>query len=167
MKQLPWFERNLKFGVPAVMLPYYLERLNGTFVRLEEKVKGIPDIILSNRLDNKWSVKQNIGHLAEVDQIANKRIDEMLAGNAMLSPAVFEPQDYNPWPVEQVLEFFQKTRRENIKKYRSLSESELKKSSLHPRLKIQMTPVDLAWFDAEHDDHHMVRMNEIIETLSA
>src|SRR4051812_12901327 len=165
MKQLPWFERNLKFGLPAVMLPYYLERLDGTFVRMQEKVKGVPDVILSNRLDNKWSVKQNIGHLAEVDQIANKRMDEIVAGKEVLSPAVFEPQDYNPWSVEEVLEFFHKTRRENIKKYKSLSESDLRKSSVHPRLKVQMTPVDLAWFDAEHDDHHMVRMNEIIQSL--
>ncbi len=166
MKQLPWFERNLKFGLPVVMLPYYLERLGGTFVRMQEKVKDLPDSILSTRLDNKWSVKQNIGHLAEVDQINNRRIDEMIAGKDMLSPAVFEPQDYNPWPVEKVLDFFLKTRSENIRKYKSLSESDLKKSSLHPRLKLQMTPVDLAWFDAEHDDHHLVRMNEIIQSLT-
>ncbi|HWA33340.1 MAG TPA: hypothetical protein VG737_04380, partial [Cyclobacteriaceae bacterium] len=99
MKQLPWFERNLKFGLPAVMLPYYLERLGGTFVRIQQRINGVPDAILSTRLDNKWSVKQNIGHLAEVDQIANRRIDEMIAGKEIFSPAVFEPQDYNPWPV--------------------------------------------------------------------
>src|SRR4051794_15391520 len=100
MKQLPWFERNLKFGLPAVMLPYYLERLNGTFVRMQEKVKGARDVFFPTRLNNKWSVKQNIGHLAEVDQIPNKRMDEMIAGKEVLAPAVFEPQDYNPWPVE-------------------------------------------------------------------
>lgn len=165
MKQLPWFERNLKFGLPAIMLPYYLERLNGTYVRIQFKVKGVPNDMLSNRLDNKWSVKQNIGHLAEVDLINNRRIDEMLAGKEMLSPAVFEPKDYNPWPIEEVLELFLKNRRDNIKKYESLSETDLKKSSIHPRLKVPITPVDLAWFDAEHDDHHMVRMNEIINAL--
>ena len=165
MKQLPWFERNLKFGLPAIMLPYYLERLNGTYVRIQFKVKGVTNDILSNRLDNKWSVKQNIGHLAEVDLINNRRIDEMLAGKEMLSPAVFEPKDYNPWPIEQLLELLFKNRSNNIKKYESLSESDLKKSSIHPRLKVPMTPVDLAWFDAEHDDHHMVRMNEIISAL--
>ena len=106
MKPLPWFERNLKFGLPAVMLPYYLERLGGTFVRMEAKVKGVSEEILSTRLDNKWSVKQNIGHLAEVDRIAYKRLDEMTSGVSVLSPAVFEPQDYNPWPIEKVLNFF-------------------------------------------------------------
>jgi hypothetical protein len=30
----------------------------------------------------KWSIKQNIGHLAEVDEIANRRIDEMVSGAA-------------------------------------------------------------------------------------
>ena len=29
-----------------------------------------------------------------------------------------------------------------------------------------MSPVDLAWFDAEHDDHHLVRINEILEFLT-
>ena len=165
MKSLPWFERNLKFGLPAVMLPYYLERLGGTFVRLEAKVNGVSEEILSKRLDNKWSVKQNIGHLAEVDRITNKRLDEMTSGASVLSPAVFEPQDYNPWPMEKVLDLFYTARTENIKKYYSLAEADLKKSSLHPRLKMQMTPVDLAWFDAEHDDHHLVRMSEILSAL--
>ena len=166
MKSLPWFERNLKFGLPAEMLPYYLERLSGTFIRMEAKVKAVPDEILSTRLNDKWSVKQNIGHLAEVDAIANKRIDEMIACKEVMSPAVFEPQDYNPWPISKVLDYFRTARAKNILKYKSLSEEYLLKSSLHPRLKVQMTPIDLAWFDAEHDDHHLVRINEIIFTLT-
>src|SRR5260221_694255 len=163
---LPWFERNLRFGHPLEMLPFFLERLEGTIIRIEHKVTGLDDKILSEKLNGKWSVKENIGHLAEVDEVANKRIDEMIAGVEVLSPAVFEPKDYNPWPIEKVLEFFKKTRLDNLKKYKTLSEDQLKKSSLHPRLKVQMTPVDLAWFDAEHDDHHIVKINEIIQTLS-
>ena len=166
MKLLPWFERNLKFGLSAQMLPYYLERLEGTSIRLEAKVRGVSDKVLSTNINDKWSVKQNMGHLAEVDEIANKRIDEMISGAAVMTPAVFEPQDYNPWPIEEVLDYFRKTRIKNINKYKSLSDRDLTKSSLHPRLRIQMTPVDLAWFDAEHDDHHLVKINEIIFTLT-
>jgi hypothetical protein len=65
MKRLEWFERKFTFGLPAGMLPFYLERLQGTISRIESKVKGVSDEILSQKLDNKWSVKQNIGHLAE------------------------------------------------------------------------------------------------------
>lgn len=166
MKSLPWFERNLKFGLPMEMFPYYLERLTGTSLRIEAKVKGVSEEILSTSLNDKWSVKQNIGHLAEVDEIANKRMDEMIEGKDVMSPAVFEPQDYNPWPITKVLDYFRVTRIKNIKKYKSLSEENLLKSSVHPRLKVQMTPIDLAWFDAEHDDHHLVKISEIIFTLT-
>jgi hypothetical protein len=160
---LPWFERNLRFGYSPEMLPFFLERLEGTMIRLGQKVKGIDNKVLSSRLNDKWSVKENIGHLAEVDEVANKRIDEIISGVIVMSPAVFEPQDYNPWPVEKVIDFFKKNRLSNLAKYKTLSNEQLKKSSLHPRLKVQMTPVDLAWFDAEHDDHHLVKINEILQ----
>jgi len=160
---LPWFERNLKFGDGPEMLPFFLERLGGTLIGLDQKVKGIDNKILSERINGKWSVKENIGHLAEIDEIANKRIDELTAGVAVLSPAVFEPRNYNSWPIEKVLDFFKRNRLNNLKKYQTLSHKQLKKSSLHPRLKVQMTPVDLAWFDAKHDDHHVVRINEILK----
>ena len=167
MDNLPWFERNLKFGYPKEMLPYFLERLEGSIVRIQTKVKGVDDKILSAKLNNKWSIKQNIGHLAEVDEIANKRLDEMARGISPMSPAVFEPQDYNPWPIEKVLELFKSNRLKNLTKYKSLAGSDLLKSSLHPRLKVEMTPVDLAWFDAEHDDHHFVTINRILKELNS
>ena|SRR5579871_1402929 len=160
---LPWFERNLKFGHPPEMLPFFLERLNGTVVRIREKVKGIDEKILSTKYNSKWSIKENIGHLAEVDEIGNRRLDEMVSGVAVMSPAVFEPKDYGVWQIEKVLSFFNQTRQSNIQKYKSLAIEHLLKSSVHPRLKVSMTPVDLAWFDAEHDDHHLVKINEIID----
>jgi len=159
---LPWFERNLEFGKPAEMLPFYLERLEGTIARIQAKVKGLDDNMLSEKFNNKWSVKQQIGHLAEVDEVANKRLDEMVAGISPMSPAVFEPEDYNPWPINKVLSHFIESRQKNIRKYNTLTQADLLKASLHPRLNVQMTPVDLAWFDAERDDHHLVKINEIL-----
>jgi hypothetical protein len=166
MNELPWFERHLDFGKPKEMLPYYLERLEGTIARLEKKVDGLPEELLSEKYNGKWSVKQNIGHLAEVDEIANKRLDEMTSRVETMSAAVFEPtRDYNAMLVNDVLKFFRLRRTENLEKYKTLSENELLLSSLHPRLHVKMTPVDLAWFDAEHDDHHLVKINEIISNL--
>lgn len=165
MSTLRWFDRKLTFGFPVEMLPFFLERLDGTAARIGEKVRNLNNAMLSSRLDDKWSVKQHIGHLAEVDQVANKRIQEMVRGVSPMSPAVFEPCDYNPWPIEKVLAFFRTTRRTNLAAYAGLHEDDLKKSSVHPRLNVLMTPVDLAWFDAEHDDHHLVKINEIIVTL--
>lgn len=106
MSTIPWFERNLVFGLPKEMLPFYLERLGGTIIRIESKVKGKDNTLLSTPSNGKWSIKQHIGHLAEVDEVANRRIHEMRDGVPVMSPAVFEPKDYNPWPIESVVDFF-------------------------------------------------------------
>jgi hypothetical protein len=165
MQPLPWFERKFQFGLPVGMLPFYLERLEGTIYRLENKVKGVSEERLSQKVNGKWSVKQNIGHLAEVDEIALKRIDEMIQGVSPMSPAVFEPKlDYNSNPVSEVLNYFRSNRVKNLERYRTISAEELTRASLHPRLKVMMTPVDLAWFDAEHDDHHLVTINSILRS---
>jgi hypothetical protein len=167
MQKLLWFERQFNFGLPKEMLPFYLERLEGTILRIREKVKGYSEEDLSRKVDGKWSVKQNIGHLAEVDEIANRRIDEMMAGVHTLSPAVFEPRmDYNARPIHDVITYFGECRIKNLTKYKSLTDSNLEKSSAHPRLKVPMTPVDLAWFDAEHDDHHLVTINRLLTALT-
>ena len=166
MKKLDWFERHFSFGLSPAMLPFYLERLEGTIARIEKKVSGIPNEILIHKLDGKWSIKENIAHLAEVDEIALKRIDEMKLGISPMSPAVIQPRkDYNLQSVSDVVDFFRINRVKNLQKYKSLNEADLVKFSLHPRLKVQMNPVDLAWFDAEHDDHHLVRINEILNAL--
>jgi hypothetical protein len=166
MKKPEWFERKFQFGIHFGMLPFFLERLEGTIARLEKKVSLGTEKDLSFPPGGKWSIKQHIGHLAEVDEIALKRIDEMLEGVSPMSPAVFQPrQDYNGQPVSKVLDQFTRARRKNLAKYKSLSEEDCQKVSLHPRLNVVMNPVDLAYFDAEHDDHHLVKISEIQASL--
>jgi uncharacterized damage-inducible protein DinB len=160
---LPWFERTFTFGKSVRMLPYYLERLEGTLTRISAKVHGYDDTILSKRKDGKWSVKEHIGHLAEVDEISNQRLTEMISGKAFLSPAVFEPKDYSTWNIEEVLAYFSKSRLSNLESFRQLTNEQLTSFSMHPRLHQAMTPIDLAWFDAEHDDHHLVAISRILK----
>jgi hypothetical protein len=167
MKTLDWFERKFTFGLPEGMLPFYLERLAGTMVRIADKIKGIDERKLSERYDGKWSIKQNIAHLAEVDEIANKRVDEIVSGVPILTPAVFEPKrDYNAQPIAEVLNYFTRNRKSNLDKYTKILPTDFLKTSLHPRLQVQLSVVDLAWFDAEHDDHHLVRISEILKSTS-
>ena len=163
---MKWFDRQFTFGFPVAMLPFFLERLEGTIYRLEARVRNIPEDVLSKQTDGKWSIKQNIGHLAEVDEISTKRIGEMASGVAVLSPAVFEPRgDYNTQPISQVLHYFRTNRLKNLDRYKTIGLEDLDKASLHPRLKVTMTAVDLAWFDAEHDDHHLVTIHEILKRV--
>lgn len=166
MKRLIWIERQFTAGTPAGMLPFFIERLDGTMARLENKVKNVPEDVLSNSTDGKWSIKQNIGHLAEMDGVGMKRIQEILEQAPVMSPAILETQqDYNAQPIAQVLAYFNELRRKKIGVLNNLSDDELLRTSLHPRLKMMMTPVDLAGFQAEHDDHHLVTINEILKRL--
>jgi hypothetical protein len=158
-ERMAWFDRQFQFALPAKMFPFYLERLRGTYPRIAYYVQGVSEEILSRKPEGKWSIKEHIGHLAEVDIVSFKRVDEMLKDISPLSPAVFEPKDYSIMPIDEVLTLFRVNRSKNIKQYEELLPHQILKASLHPRLKQLMTPVDLAWFDAEHDDHHLATIH--------
>jgi hypothetical protein len=167
MEKIQWLERKFNFDLPNGMLPFYLERLDGAVTRLEKKLLNVSDKILSERLIDKWSIKQNVGHLAELEEVTLKRIDEILNGISPISSAVFEvKQDYNAKNIREVIGYFAGNRAKSIARFKTLSAEELQKSSIHPRLKVPITPLGLAFFHAEHDDHHLVRINEILEALS-
>lgn len=40
--------------------------------------------------------------------------------------------------------------------------ADLERSARHPRLGSPMRVIDLAYFVAEHDDHHMARLRELV-----
>lgn len=167
MERYQWFERHFTFGLSSKMLPFYLERLEGAIARVERKVLGIPDKILRHKPEGTWSIKEIIGHLTEVDEIALERVDEIVYGTSPISCAVFKiKHDYNAMPMDKLLSRFSESRKKCIDRFRHVANDEMSRTSLHPRLKVKMTPVDLAWFNAEHDDHHLVRISEIIYTLS-
>ena len=162
-----WLERRFVFGQQPEMLVFFLERMEGTIARIHWRVDDMPNEKLSHQLDGVWSVKQNIGHLAEVEEISLKRIDEILNGVSVMTPAVFPvKQDYNAMPLKEVIAFFERARLATLERYNTLKVDDLKLTSIHPRFKQPMNPVDLALFHAEHDDHHLRRINEILKTLS-
>lgn len=168
MQKSDWLKRTFPSGMAGGMLPFQLERQEGTAVRMDAKVKGISDEILSRKLDDKWSVKENIAHLAEVDEVALRRLEQIVSGAATMSPAVLGLQrDYNAMPVGDVIAFFRRNRATKLERFRALRDEDLNKSSVHPRLTTAMNPVDLAFFESEHDDHHLVRVSEIINTITS
>jgi len=53
-----------------------------------------------------------------------------------------------------------------IERMKSLDAKILKRSSIHPRLKQPMRPIDMAQFVLEHDEHHIQTIRELIRQLS-
>jgi hypothetical protein len=72
--------------------------------------------------------------------------------------------DHNATAVKTLLKHFREQRQIFVNKLMGLNDEQLLNSSLHPRLKTPMRIIDLAYFVAEHDDHHLASIREISST---
>ena len=171
MHQTKWFERKFDFNIAEDIFPSILERLEGTPVRLKEKCKKIPLNFLSVRLNNTWSIKENIGHLSDLETW-QQRIEDIVNENPELQAADLQNKKtdlaiHNNTPVKELLLTFRKLRLQTIAIIENLNDAAFLKSSFHPRLKKPMRIVDLFLFVAEHDDHHLARISELVRILKS
>jgi uncharacterized damage-inducible protein DinB len=172
MKQIRWFERKFEFSFEQNIFPSILERLGGTPMRLENKVGTIPSDHLTIRLDSTWSIQENIGHLIDLEPLWLGRLEDILNNKKELRPADLKNTqtdlaEHNSKSIESLLTQFRNIRSDILSKLTKLSEEEVYKYSLHPRLKTPMRIMDLFLFVAEHDDHHLARITETNRLLSA
>ena len=170
MKQEKWFDRTFNFQNKQNVFPSILERLSGTPIRLEEKVIGISENILTFSLDNKWSIKENIGHLIDLEPLWQGRLHDIINNQVELRSTDLQDTktdiaNHNIKPLQELLSEFRQIREQTIKTLESINEETIFKSALHPRLKAPMRTMDLFLFVAEHDDHHLTRISELIKII--
>jgi RimJ/RimL family protein N-acetyltransferase/uncharacterized damage-inducible protein DinB len=168
----PWLERQFDFTLPVSAFPLLLERLRGTPARLEDRVNGVAPEVLAQRSGDSWSILEIIGHLIQVEELWMVRLDDFVAGAAALRPASFESgrvarAGFNERPVRGLLHDFRIRRRELIGRLEGLDEAMIARTAHHPRLNRPMRLLDLLVFTAEHDDHHLVRIGEIVRAAAA
>lgn len=167
MKQEKWFDRKFNFDNNQNIFPAILERLSGIPIRLEEKLNEVPNETLTLSLDNSWSIKKNIGHLIDLEPLWQGRLKDIINGESELRPADLSNEktdlaNHDTTPLELLLSEFRKVRSETMAMLHSITEETVFKAALHPRLKTSMRTMDLFLFVAEHDDHHLVRIAEIL-----
>ena len=148
------------------LLPGIIERLEGTPARLTEKVGNLPGSGPELPGD-KWSVKKEIGHLTDLEPLWYERLNQILDDNPNMKAADLTNRKTHETPhddktfTELILEL--KTQRQRlVAMLRSLQDADLDKTSLHPRLKTPMKVIDLAYFVAEHDDHHIAQITALM-----
>lgn len=170
MKEPNWFERVFDFTFPAEYFPYVIERVRGTPARLEELVASFDPTILTTRLGDEWSIQEHAGHLLDLDELHVGRLDDFDAGQTVLRAADLTNRktyeaDHNTRLMADILKDFRAARHEFVARIEDSDEAAALKSALHPRLKVPMRLVDLVYFVAEHDDHHLASMVIIAKTL--
>ena len=163
MEKIEWFKRRFPPQQENGILPGIIERLGGTPARLEEKIRKIGLEKLEARPDGKWSIKEEVGHLIDLEPLWSGRIDDFINGKEELRPADLSNRktheaDHNQKNIDDLLAEFRKERKILVEKIVNLKDDILQKTALHPRLKTPMKVIDLAYFVAEHDDHHLAQI---------
>ena len=75
----PWMKREFNFDQPIDVFPVLLERLRGTAARAKELIAGVSDEVLATCPDGKWSVKDHLGHLVDLQPLDEQRLHEFLS----------------------------------------------------------------------------------------
>jgi len=162
-----WIDRLFLFNLPLSMFPNVLERLRGTPARLAERTGGLTRERLVQRDGDAWSIQETIGHLVEVEALWLGRLDDYAAGLDELRPADMSNQrtfdaDYNARDFDEVLTEFRRVRGEFIRRLEALSDDEIDRAAFHARLNKPMRVLDAMVFAAEHDDHHLAGISELL-----
>ena len=166
--QTPWIERKFEFNFPVGLFPVIVERLRGTLLQLEATVNNIPDEKLNIKKDGKWSVKEVVGHLYDLEELWNGRIDDFLEHKptlraADMSNAKTSAANHNSKPVDELLKQFKDARNKLINRVSKFDEAEATLTALHPRLQTPMRLIDSLFFVAEHDDHELTKIRRLIQ----
>jgi uncharacterized damage-inducible protein DinB len=168
MSREVWFERTFDFTIPISRYPSILERLRGTPARLEELVREMPTEILLRARDGGWSVQENIGHLLDLEALWLQRAQQLFAGESELAPADLTNRrthdaNHNARRVGDLLAEFRSCRGALVQLLCTADAAVLERVALHPRLRTPMRLIDLGVFVAEHDDHHLATITELVE----
>ena len=163
-----WFERKFEFSFPLELLPNLRARLRGTPARLEETLRGHSQEILTGGPQGKWSAQEHAGHLLDLESLWLARLDDYVAGKDRLTPADLtnrktDEANHNARPLEPLLAEFRAARATLLKRVDELEASLFARTLPHPRLKSPMRLADHLYFVAEHDDHHLARIWELIK----
>src|SRR3990172_4106347 len=166
-----WIERQFKFELPLTMYPNVLERLRGTPARLEDRLGKLEAQVLVSKINDQWSIQEHAGHLLDLEPLSLVRLDDYAAGRSILVAADITNRKtheagHNLKPLQSILSSFRLERERLVGKLESLDESFIQRTAIHPKLNIPMRVIDFAFFMAEHDDHHLARISDLIRNTA-
>ena len=162
-----WFERRFDFSFPAELYPNICARLRGTPARLEEMLAATSHELLTLKAQGKWSAQEHAGHLVDLEPLWLARLEDYVVASHQLTPTDLnnrrtDEADHNAQPLNQILAEFRAARQRLLKRVNELDVSLFARPIPHPRLQTPMRLVDHLYFVAEHDDHHLARIWELL-----
>jgi uncharacterized damage-inducible protein DinB len=163
-----WFDRKFDFTFRVEQFPNLCVRLRGAPPRLEDIVRGVPRDAMIRKPGDKWSAQEHAGHLADLESLWMARVDDFLRdGGDTLTVADLTNRrtteaDHNNRDVNDIMADFRAFRLRLAERVEAFPAATFSRTLLHPRLKQPMRLVDHLFFVAEHDDHHLARIFEMV-----
>jgi uncharacterized damage-inducible protein DinB len=166
MTQTPWFQRSFPPITDDGLMPAIIERLDGTAARLRHKLSD-PSIIFAPSKDGLWSIKKEVGHLIDLEPLWYGRMVQIINGEkelivADLANTRTHETDHDSIEIHDLIDHFNLERKKLVAVLKNISDDALNHAGIHPRLGTPMKAIDLAYFVAEHDDHHMAKITELM-----
>jgi uncharacterized damage-inducible protein DinB len=136
-------------------------------------VAGVDDATLDYKANpQKWSIREIVGHLADVEMIYGYRMRQMIADkNPTIAP--IEQDDwarnleYRSTPLAEMLEQFRVLRQANARLLRRLTTADLEKGAFHPERNRVFTLGELVDFMAAHHPNHIGQIERLKEQARA
>jgi|SRR5579864_421398 len=172
ISQTAWPDRKFVYELPIGTFPTLLERLRGMPARAKELITGVPDEMLATRVNDKWSVKEHLGHLVDLEWLDDRRLSEFLNRAKVLSAADVENRAtelaaHRGVPVVEIIRRLTAGREGLVRRLELLTEDHVAIVAIHPRLQKPMRLMDWVYFVAEHDDHHLAQARRAITQLQS
>lgn len=170
MEQMKWVERKFPHNFDMQYTPLFIERLKSTAPRLEELLNNIDEEKAAIKPNGTWSIKEHAGHLTDLESLHLGRIDDYKADREVLRPAdmtnkATNDNNHNNSTTQKLVTDFRESRKHFIGQINQLPDSLFYRRALHPRLQQHISVTDMLHFIAEHDNHHLARIAQIIEQL--
>ena len=162
-----WYERQFAFAFPAELYPNICMRLRGTPARMEEIARNTSGESLKRKPDEKWSAQEHVGHLLDLEPLWLQRLEDFVLGRVELSTTDLSNRktheaNYNSQAIEDVLADFRQERLRLVVRAGEVDPALHSRVLMHPRLQKPMRLVDHLYFVAEHDDHHLATIWQMI-----
>jgi uncharacterized damage-inducible protein DinB len=164
---MKWIDRRFEYTPPAGEYPMIVERLRDTPARVEHRVRFLPAGALTQRSGDAWSIQEHVGHLLDLEALWALRVDEFLRGAKELTAADMSNRKtrearHNDRALPALVAEFAVARQRLVDRLEGAPDPVC--TSFHPRLKRPMRLIDLCFFVAEHDDHHLAIVSRFLAT---
>jgi uncharacterized damage-inducible protein DinB len=159
-----WTGRSFGFGYTIDFIPFLIERLSATAPRIAQLISAAREEELADKPGGKWSIKEHIGHLADLEELHEGRLADFAQKAEVLRAADMtnrktEEAQHNSMHADQLLAAFRAVRKHFFSKLQTLDDESMVRRALHPRLQQVINVADMLYFMAEHDNHHLTIMS--------